>query len=221
MKSMINKAEWPENLVKAIFVEDSFEECRVALDWRGTLEYLLISTLTDREEQVLRCRYQEGLTYHQIGEVVGVGSERIRLILNKTIRKFRHPSRVKYLRRGMIDCYKTDCDSCRELNYNRGYREGFRNGQINGNAAVSSNPYQDQEDLSSLPMETAPIDYLDLNVRTYNGLKRANINTIGVLISKSRSELFQLRNIGKRSLDDLEKRLQVHQLALREESATE
>ena len=221
MKSMINKAEWPENLVKAIFAEDSFEECRVALDWRGTLEYLLISTLTDREEQVLRCRYQEGLTYYQIGEVVGVGSERIRLILNKAIRKFRHPSRVKYLRRGMIDCYKTDCESCRELNYNRGYREGFRNGQIDGNATISSNPYQDQEDLSSLPIETVPIDYLDLNVRTYNGLKRANINTIGVLISKTRSELFQLRNIGKRSLDDLEKRLQVHQLGLREESATE
>ena len=218
MKSMINKEEWPKNLIKAIFAEDTFEECRVALDWRGTLEYLLISTLTDREEQVLRCRYQEGLTYQQIGEVVGVGNERIRLILNKAIRKFRHPSRAKYLRRGMIDCHKADCESCRELNYNRGYCEGFRNGQLDSKAVASLNPYQDQEDLSTLPMETAPIDYLDLNVRTYNGLKRANINTIGVLISKSRSELFQLRNIGKRSLDDLEKRLQVHQLALRDES---
>lgn len=220
MKYTINTAEWPENLVKAIFVEDSLEDCRVALDWRGTLEYLLISTLTDREEQVLRCRYQKGLTYRQIGELVGVGAERIRVIMNKAIRKLRHPSRVKYLRRGMIDCHKADCESCQELNYNRGYQEGFRNGQLNSNSTIPSNPYQDQEDLSEIPIEIAPIDYLDLNVRTFNGLKRANINTIGALTSKTRSELFQLRNIGKRSLDDLEKRLKMHNLTLREEAAT-
>jgi len=218
MKSTINKAEWPENLVVDIFAADDLQGCRVALDWRGTLEYLLISTFTDREEQVLRCRYQEGLTYRQIGEVVGVGAERIRLIINKAIRKFRHPSRVKYLRRGMIDCHKEDCENCQKLNYNRGYREGFRNGQIDSNSTIPADPYEDQVDLSEIPIETAPIDYLDLNVRTYNGLKRANINTIGVLTSKTRSELFRLRNIGKRSLDDLEKRLKIHNLALREEA---
>ena len=47
------------------------------------------------------------------------------------------------------------------------------------------------------------IEDLDFSVRTYNCLKRAAINTVGDLISKSEDEMIKVRNLGKKSLDEV------------------
>ena len=75
MKRCENKAEWPQNLVFNIFGRDTLEGCRLSPDWRGSLEYVLISMIPDDEELALRCRYQEGLTYQEIGERLGADKE--------------------------------------------------------------------------------------------------------------------------------------------------
>lgn len=48
---------------------------------------------------------------------------------------------------------------------------------------------------------------LDLSVRAYNCLKRANINTIGDLTALSPTELNNIRNLGKKSLDEILQKL--------------
>ena len=47
------------------------------------------------------------------------------------------------------------------------------------------------------------IEDLDFSVRTYNCLKRAAINTVRDLISKSEDEMIKVRNLGKKSLDEV------------------
>lgn len=47
------------------------------------------------------------------------------------------------------------------------------------------------------------IESLDLSVRSYNCLKRANINTVGELINYSREELLQLKNFGTKSANEV------------------
>ncbi len=44
---------------------------------------------------------------------------------------------------------------------------------------------------------------LDLTVRAYNSLKRSGINTIGDLLSRTPTEIAQIRNLGKKSYDEL------------------
>lgn len=51
------------------------------------------------------------------------------------------------------------------------------------------------------------IEELELSVRASNGLKRANINTVGDLISKTREEMGKIRNLGQKSLDEIEQKL--------------
>ena len=51
------------------------------------------------------------------------------------------------------------------------------------------------------------IGNLDLSLRPYTCLKRANINTIGDLVQYSADELLLLKNFGKRSLEEVEKNL--------------
>jgi len=47
------------------------------------------------------------------------------------------------------------------------------------------------------------IDELELSVRSFNCLKRANINTVEELISKTNDEMIKVRNLGKKSLDEI------------------
>lgn len=52
-----------------------------------------------------------------------------------------------------------------------------------------------------------PIDELDLSVRTYNALKRAQITKIGQVVEMSDDDLMAVRNFGRKSLDELRQKL--------------
>ena len=47
------------------------------------------------------------------------------------------------------------------------------------------------------------IEELDLSVRSFNCLKRAGINTVGDLIGKSEDDMMKVRNLGRKSLDEV------------------
>ena len=51
------------------------------------------------------------------------------------------------------------------------------------------------------------IEELDLSVRSFNCLKRAGINTVKDLISKSEDEMMKVRNLGKKSLEEVRNKL--------------
>ena len=64
-------------------------------------------------------------------------------------------------------------------------------------------------------MADMPIEELELSVRSYNCLKRANINTIGELMLKTEDEMIKVRNLGKKSLDEVTQKLLSLGIALR------
>ena len=51
------------------------------------------------------------------------------------------------------------------------------------------------------------IEELDLSVRSYNCLKRAGINTVGELINKTEEDMMKVRNLGKKSLEEVQHKL--------------
>ncbi len=63
--------------------------------------------------------------------------------------------------------------------------------------------------ISAIPDEkfNIPVAQLDLSVRTMNCLRRANITTVGELVSKGEKELMALRNFGQKSRQEIEERL--------------
>ena len=52
------------------------------------------------------------------------------------------------------------------------------------------------------------IEDLDLSVRSYNCLKRAGIHTVQDLVKKSEDDMLKVRNLGKKSLDEVMNKLQ-------------
>ena len=61
------------------------------------------------------------------------------------------------------------------------------------------------------------IDELDLSVRSYNCLKRANINVVGDLVCKTEDEMIKVRNLGRKSLDEVKGKLSLLGLRLSNE----
>lgn len=62
---------------------------------------------------------------------------------------------------------------------------------------------------------TMSIDDLDLSVRSNNCLRRAGINTVEELTQKSEEDMMKVRNLGKKSLDEVKKKLSDLGLSLR------
>ena len=59
------------------------------------------------------------------------------------------------------------------------------------------------------------IEELDLSVRAYNCLKRAGINTVAELVQRNQEDMMKVRNLGKKSLEEVEQKLIALGLALR------
>lgn len=59
------------------------------------------------------------------------------------------------------------------------------------------------------------VEELDLSVRSYNCLKRANINTVEELTQRTAEDMMKVRNLGKKSLEEVERKLAELGLGLR------
>lgn len=67
---------------------------------------------------------------------------------------------------------------------------------------------QDSNDeKKDIDLSIIPIEELELSVRAFNCLKRADINTLDQLVEKSVDELGRVRNLGKKSIDEIIEKL--------------
>ena len=101
----------------------------------------------------------------------------------------------------------TDADRIQELRATPG-------GQLDGHGlsvGAGAQPALQGEEFGIL------IEELELGVRSYNCLKRAGIQTVGDLISKSEGELNAIPNFGKKSIDEVIETLHSRGLALRQD----
>ena len=61
-----------------------------------------------------------------------------------------------------------------------------------------------------------PIEEMELSVRSYNCLKRANINTVEDLTQKTREDMLKVRNLGLKSIDEVLEKLNEYGLSFKE-----
>ncbi len=73
---------------------------------------------------------------------------------------------------------------------------------------------QKEEDTKEKVLEMT-IEELDLSVRSYNCLKRAGINTVDELIQRTEEDMMKVRNLGKKSLEEVQNKLSELDLSLR------
>lgn len=140
--------------------------------------------LSEREQKVLELRFIDNLTLEECGKELGISRERVRQIEAKVIRKLRHPSRIKRMEVVPYDAYLKVIDEIARL-------------------IVLSQP--ETNDILE-----KNIGELDLSVRSYNCLKRADILTVSDIVEynkKHNSSLKGIRNLGKKSEKEILEKL--------------
>ena len=61
------------------------------------------------------------------------------------------------------------------------------------------------------------IEDMDLSVRSYNCLKRASIHTVEDLTNKTEDDMLKVRNLGRKSLDEVIQKLESYGLSLKKQ----
>lgn len=180
---------YPFNLTRQLFAED---EEAMSINITGLNQVL--AELPEKERCCLKYKYQNNATLVSIGHVYGVSSGSIHQTISKTLRKLRHPKNLNRIR---ACSYQDVHNIVLELDkLKRDYQD-------------LQNAFEDIGD-DTVPVDTTPpdistmtIEHLDLTVRSYNSLKRANIHTIGDLTQRSLDDLAKVRNLGAKSIQEI------------------
>ena len=80
---------------------------------------------------------------------------------------------------------------------------------------VTTISFTDQEDDKKEKVLEMTIEELDQSVGAYNSLKRAGINTVAELVQRNQEDMMKVRNLGRKSLEEVEQKLEALNLSLR------
>ncbi len=88
---------------------------------------------------------------------------------------------------------------------------------LSGDAYAADSIMVEKDDKTQATVLNMTIEELDFSVRSFNCLKRAGINTVEDLISKSEDDMMKVRNLGRKSLEEVINKLESLGLSLRDE----
>ena len=188
--------------------------------------YAVIGMLSELEQDVIRKRYIDLMTFDEITSLWHVTRERVRQIEAKALRKLRHPSRFKMIKYGYdntvllkkneelnqkkaaLEKEKKILDTFEEELNTRSEDLRFKAKQL----GLSPDEIKMVEagSLQFVTVVNNPIEDLELTVRSYNCLRRAGIRTVGELvahISEFGEKWLTIRNLGKKGAAEVSKKL--------------
>lgn len=185
---------------------------------------------TEQEQEVLRMRFEEGLTLRETGERIGKSQERVRQTENTAMRKLRRPSyrlqlvygkeyqeQIKKVKTAQAEYDKTRMARMKALREERiaaiqrlKEKEKQLIEEIEELKAADSSQFPD-------PIEEIPISEAGFSVRAFNALHRHMvrdgkgrlqtldpINTVGQLSRMSHDELRRIANLGPSTLKEID-----------------
>ena len=170
--------KYPQNLIYDVLGKTSD-----APDIDASVEYILSARLTEREASILKMRYKDLMTYNEISKKYNLTANRIVQIIAKVQRKLRHPKNSKYLTLGVAGIMANEKEKLlMKLQENK--KQGKK------------------------LAEHYTIEELDLSIRSTNCLLRAGLRTAGDVLNLGANGLMEVRNLGKRSYDEIVDRLE-------------
>lgn len=205
-------SEYPLNLLDAVD-SDNVWQYPVPADINGTVEYLLHTFLSQRENDILHQRFKLCKTYAEIGEIYQITGERVRKIEEKALNRLRSPGCMKYLQNGIYKATQIDINNAAEQAVSAELSTAvayLRELLINKTNFLDERPV--------IVTAKTEIEDLNLSVRCYNSVKRAGINKVGDLEKMTFRELRLIRNLGKHSLDELIGKLAEQGVSFQEET---
>lgn len=152
----------------------------------------VISQFSEREQTIIRSRFLEHKTLREIGMDLGLTGQRIRQIEAKTLRKLISPQCIRqYTGISLAEHFRILQE--KEIEMAAKYTEIIE--------AVKAEKYGVDREI--IPLYETDIEALNLSIRAFNCLKRGCINTIGDIAKMTIQDLFKVRNLGRKSVEEI------------------
>ena len=203
---------YPENLLArlGIYYTDINEDVEKGID-------AALSTLTQREQDIILRRFRDGDTLESIAKDYGVTRERIRQTEAKSLRKLRRPASLYHIVYGekgfssyekmkkALDVKTAEFQQT-EQEYNAKIKElQEKQKQLSALEKTPNNELREKLKSGAFSTLARDISIKDagLSIRSYNCLKRAGIHTIGDLSNFTSKDLKRIRNLGFKSYTEI------------------
>lgn len=98
------KHPYPQNLACEIMCREDLADT-LPLDFEECIEYVLENLMDQRKSFILVLRYLHRLSYREIGNYYGLTSQQSRQIVDRALRRLRHPLRFRYLKDGIAQAH--------------------------------------------------------------------------------------------------------------------
>ena len=221
-----NHLEYPETLlVQLDITPESYGNYynEIVPNFETNLEKAMEnSNLNDREIYCLKAYYKELRNLESVGKSLNITRERVNQIIKKAIVKLKHSGKELLIQGKdkfeLISLNEKE-EIIKEFKEKIGYDliiEWIGNHEITKELLKLCysiiNTYHNRPKGQG---ETT-IEDLDLSVRSYNCLKRCGIHTLNDLTSMTRDGMMKVRNLGKRSLKEIESKLKEIGLSFKE-----
>lgn len=207
------ESPWPYNLAEEILGEPF--PCVMTKDQKDGL-YEASKHLTEREQEFVWLYYKCGYTLAEVGKKYDLTATRIQQIIAHGVRKMSHPRLADMVRYGYSGALsrgenKRLEDENRYLEErNETLRERIKDNTRLCDELSSTLSEDVGHQVVDVPALDIPIVELDLSVRAYNCLCRANCRTVGDIVKLVREDpcgLDRIRNLGKHTKAEIEERL--------------
>jgi len=173
-KQKFLKLPYPENLLMTL-LEGTVETIEVTPDIQAGLDYAL-SMLTKVEQEVLKLRFQNRLTYAEIGEIRGKTDHAACGVENNAMRKLRHLSLRGYILYG---------------------KEGFETMDCVFHHPGEAPPLPKSEPDPKVLL--IPFEDMDLSVRSFNSLRRAGYEVVGDIVNLTYEQITKIRSFPRKN----------------------
>lgn len=147
------------------------------------------SANAERDLAIFKDRMASNETYESIGKRYGIGSNAVRLVCERTLRKLRHPSRSELIKNGIEDGYVTDNESVYYAARDLGYDVKF--------------------EVQGINIEGIKLEDMPFGVMAHRILKENGINTLRDIVEflASGSDFKELEGFGPKCIDEMDRRL--------------
>lgn len=194
--------QWPFGLLEDVFTCGSLKE-PYPHDLDASVEYA-VNLLDEKVATMLFERYKQGMTLDAISKLHSISRERARQIIEKGLRKLRHPSVMRYIQYGVSGVLRMEKTEAAEVARKRATEEHVK--KLLGNCTEDTGDMD--ELIEKLNVLDTPIQKLNFSTRSCNGLLRGGCKTLGDVLNLTNQQFTSLRCVGVKSRDEIVKVLE-------------
>ena len=205
VEGVVPTRSWAEDLFVEVY---HVKDCSIPIPDDVTERFEeVISELPGDLPEVMFMLYRDGMTLKEAGEELGKSGERIRQMRERALRMLRNQRRTAYMLMGApgeeVYISRVRAEELREKAENdyacRMMRKEIE--RLDRIIYAKNKILKDEQEV--IPIEEWDMLNIHLSVRGYNALKKSGVNTFGQLLAMTHDDLLSIRNLGRKTAEDI------------------